>query len=452
VLQRLWVVYEHHCKDEPPAMFGEVRIGAVGSAVAVAPATVRWPITDRGRPAESVPVVLTAPDDLRVTGVALAGSGTGAFVVERDECSGRSLVAGAVCYVWVDYDTGQAGTRAAALRISDSAGRVHETNLEGFAYGGRTRMVADLPRPDPFNDALHWSYGPDEALIVAVGTPQELHFAVRPGDEVQEWWGAVFAPEPGGVLTVGRTYTGASPAWDARPRLYIEGDDRCESAAIGSFTVRELAFAPDGRVRRASVELARNCPTPSSPSRRFTGVFEVRAGDTTAEPPWTGPFSPGATGPVRPLTPVEPTPAPTDPPVEPPTDPPPPAEPETPAPLPGAPPAVSVSPAPTGERGANAKGDASRRRTLLVDRRSRLRLRVACRTRPCTGIVRVRWRGQVVAARRFSSRARRPRVVLRLDRGLTRRVRAGHAPHVTVVVRVERSPVLRIRAQLRPRR
>jgi hypothetical protein len=461
VLRRLWIVYEQHCEGAPEALFGEVRVGAAGpvAATAMAPASVRWPITERARPPIPVPVQFVAPRDLQVAGVAVVGAGAASFAIERDDCSGAVLVAGGSCWVRVTFRPVESGTSAAVLRITDTAGGQHETTLEGFAYGGRTRMVVDNHPTDPYAEDRHWSYTPADARIVAGIGADSLHFGVLPEDRDAIDWHATFTPEPGGELTEGRTYWDTDP-WDSdpwgdiHPMIATRGEQAC-SSATGFFTIRELVRDVDGKVRRASVEFEQDC---SSSSWFLSGVFELRAGDTTATPSWMGPFSPGVTGPFRSAAAVHPAATPDEPWVdaEPPVGPDPPSsgsgtgqgQPESQAGAAAVPPAPGASQTvgpgiPTG--GAESR---LRRRPVFVDRRGRLRLWVACRSRPCTGVVRVRSRGAVVAARRFTTRSRRSRVVLQLDRRLTRRVLAGRALPVTVVVRFE-GTVQRIRALLR---
>jgi hypothetical protein len=129
-LERLWIVYEHHCEGGGRAMFGEVRLGNAGASgpVAVAASILRWPVTDFGRQNEDVPVTVIATGPARFGTVSVSGTHPADFVKRSDDCSGATLAAGDRCEVWVEFIPGAPGTRTAVLRIP-AGGTTQEVEL-----------------------------------------------------------------------------------------------------------------------------------------------------------------------------------------------------------------------------------------------------------------------------------------------------------------------------------
>src|SRR5919204_859392 len=129
VLQRLWIVYEQHCEGGPAALFGEVRITAPApdGTAATVPGIVRWPVLEPGAAGKVVPVTLVAAAPTQVKAVAVTGADAASFPLRLDECSGKTLVAGASCQVFVRFAPPGPGTRGAVLRLTDAAGRTYET-------------------------------------------------------------------------------------------------------------------------------------------------------------------------------------------------------------------------------------------------------------------------------------------------------------------------------------
>src|SRR3954451_6243625 len=165
VLQRLWIVYEQHCEGGTSALFGEIRLGEPGpvGTGGVAPAIIRWPTSDVGKLATVVPATIVATGPMQLTGAALGGANPGDFGIRLDECTGKALVAGQSCQVWVRYQPTTAGTRLATLHVRDSAGADYPVDLQGFSYGGRTRVAWTSDAGDSIGQGKPWNYTPANA-------------------------------------------------------------------------------------------------------------------------------------------------------------------------------------------------------------------------------------------------------------------------------------------------
>jgi hypothetical protein len=287
-VERLWVVYEQHCEGGPPALFGEVRVGVpagTGSAF-VAPSVLRWPASDLGGAATTVPVTVVATRSaVRLTDTSVAGANPADFPIRADECSGRTLAAGDSCQVWVRFVAADAGTRTAKLRITDATGERHDVSLQGFAYGGRTRVVLHSDPGDFVGAGRDWSYTPANADISATGSRRHVSFSVTGADGSR--WSADFAPAAGDILAPGR-YENATryPFHGSGPGLSISGNGRGCNTLRGEFTVTSASFAADGRLRSFGASFEQHCEG-ETPALR--GTMEYRADDTTPPAPWMVP-------------------------------------------------------------------------------------------------------------------------------------------------------------------
>ena len=284
VLERLWIVYEQHCEGGTPALFGEVRlgIGTGDSPAFTAPGVVRWPIGDLGRPGMVVPVTVIATGPVQLGAASVAGSHQGDFPIRVDDCNGKSLAAGGQCEVWVRFVPTAAGTRTATLRIPDSAGRVQEVALQGFTYGGRTRLVMTSDSGDYIGGGRSYSYTPENAVIAAGGTRRGVGFGIDAANG--EYWSGRFSPADGDIIAPGR-YTGATrdAFRGSGPGIEVTGNGRGCNTIKGEFTVNEATFDPDGRLRTIALDFVQHCEG-GTPALR--GTWEYRAGDTTPPPPW----------------------------------------------------------------------------------------------------------------------------------------------------------------------
>jgi hypothetical protein len=95
-LERLWIVYEHHCEGGTAGRFGEVRLGEPGpdGPVGVAPSIVRWPPRDHGGAGAVVPVSVVAAGATQMGAASVAGADPGDYTIRLDECAGQALAPG----------------------------------------------------------------------------------------------------------------------------------------------------------------------------------------------------------------------------------------------------------------------------------------------------------------------------------------------------------------------
>jgi hypothetical protein len=320
-LTRLWIVYEQHCEGGSAALFGEVRVGQppTPDPALVAPLTVRWPASDVSRLSTTVPVTLVALDTpVTITGVSLAGASPEQFLIRTDSCSGQTIPLGGSCQVWVRYTPSAAGTRYAALRLS-GPGTQRDVALEGFAFGGVTRVDMTSDPGDYIGQGRPWHYTFANGWIGAGGSRQYAGFGVV-GDDSTDW-SASFVPAAGDILAPGR-YPNATryPFNGTGPGMSITGNGRGCNTLTGEFTVDSIAFWHDDRIRSASITFEQHCEG-MTPALR--GTFSFRAGDTTQLPPWmAGPPPPPAPLPPPPPPPGPPAPPPPGPPAPPPPPPP----------------------------------------------------------------------------------------------------------------------------------
>nr|MDQ3936064.1 hypothetical protein [Actinomycetota bacterium] len=303
-LDRLWIVYEQHCEGGTAALFGEVRLGVPSGDgnTYPAPAVVRWPLNELGGAGTASPVTFLATGPAQLGTATLAGSNPGDFTIRLDECSGRTLAAGGQCEVWVRFTPTAPGTRSALLRVPDSSGATREVLLQGFTYGGTTRLVMQSDSGDYIGQGQSWSYTPANATIAAGGTRRGVYFGLS-GANGDDWSGS-FSPADGDIIAPGR-YTGATrnAFRGTGPGLEVTGNGRGCNEIEGEFTVSEASFDSDGRLRTLGVSFIQHCEG-ATPALR--GTFEFRKGDQTPPPPWMvgGSGSTGTPGTVNPPPPA----------------------------------------------------------------------------------------------------------------------------------------------------
>ncbi|HYX87948.1 MAG TPA: PASTA domain-containing protein [Gaiellaceae bacterium] len=184
--------------------------------------------------------------------------------------------------MWVRFVPGTAGTRLATLRLTDSTGKQRDVALQGFAFGGRTRVTMTSDQGDYIGQGRSWSYTIANDEIGAGGSRQFVGFGV---DGAQgDWWSADFAPGRGDILAPG-TYPNATryPFNGTGPGLDVSGNGRGCNTLTGRFTVNSATWWPDGTLRTFSVTFEQHCEG-ATPALR--GTWEYRAGDTTPLAPW----------------------------------------------------------------------------------------------------------------------------------------------------------------------
>jgi hypothetical protein len=278
---RLWLIYEQHCEGGQPALFGEVRLGEPANAALTPVATlVRWPANDHGTPETVVPVrfVATSPDT--VSSVGLGGDDPSDFAIRSDGCTGEVLAAGGFCDVWVRSTPSVPGLRAATLVVRDTGGRAYTVTLQGWTYGGTTRLVTNSDPGDWIGNGQQASFDPSNAVFSAAGTPEHVSFSLDTGS-----WMGDFAPSRGDILTAGSTWTGAQryPFQGSSPGMDINSPGRGCNTVTGQFSVIDATYHSDGSVRSFGVRFEQHCEG-AQPALR--GEFDWRVGDNTPPAPW----------------------------------------------------------------------------------------------------------------------------------------------------------------------
>ena len=317
---RLWIVYSQGCGvGGPKRVFGEVRVGQpeTGARLEAVPTVLRWPEVDAGISRTTMPVTLRASRPGAVGSVSIDGSGAGAYAVRLDECAGKVLAQGAGCRVWVQFAPASAGTHRALLRVADAA--APGIALEGFAYGGRTRLLV-ASEPGEFIGQGHpWSFTTDDAIFSA----RRSAYSAAPNDvqitvDGQTTWNGIFTPSPGEVLTPGHYDEIFNVPWGESPvRLRVSGDHRECNFMRGDFTVNGARYDQDGAPLEFAADFNQECLTADSEGNLYTdgvlsGTFEFRVGDTTPRPPWLiagatteSPGPPQQSAPVAPNAPAQ---------------------------------------------------------------------------------------------------------------------------------------------------
>jgi hypothetical protein len=120
-----------------------------------------------------------------------------------------------------------------------------------------------------------YAFGPPADRIDASGTPGYLSFSVLPGGTAPDWSAGFFAPQ-GQTLRGGATYNdtavyGPGPS-DAG--MAMSGESRGCNTGVGSFTIRALAFDPNGALRTAKVDWTFRCD-PGDPAIRGSWEFQA---------------------------------------------------------------------------------------------------------------------------------------------------------------------------------
>jgi hypothetical protein len=295
VPERLWIIFEQHCEGGPEALFGEVRVQepAPDAPISVAPAITRWPLADRGRPGTVVPVTLLSNAAAQIGSVSIVGSGADQFAIRLDECSSRALTAGGGCQVWLRFVPTRPGTHLATLRLVDSSGRAYDSGLQGFAYGGTTRVVMHSDPGDWVGDGRDWLYEPPDSIIFAHGNRSHVDFSVT--GPAGDWWYADFEA-PRDILAPGRYPNAARyPFNGTSPGLSVTGEGRGCNTVTGEFTITYASFDLNGGLLGVGIDFVQHCDG-NAPAMR--GSFDYRAHNTTAPAPWVvpPPTSPPPTG------------------------------------------------------------------------------------------------------------------------------------------------------------
>jgi hypothetical protein len=282
---RLWIIFEQHCEGAPAALFGEVRLGEPpdGSSLESAPSLVRWPANDFGTPETVVPVQFIAPAATSVEDVSIGGEDPSDFSLRSDGCTGLNLSAGQVCTVYVGFVPTAPGLQTATLEATDAGGVTDQVPLQGWTYGGTTRLIMNSDPGDYIGQGQGYSYNPTDATLDAAGTPEQFSFSVQANGG--DWWEGEFTPSQGQIFTSGSTWTGAARAGfqGGAPGMDIDGDGRGCNTVSGQFQVIEASYTPDGAMQTFAVQFEQHCEG-AQPALR--GEFDWRLNDNVPPAPW----------------------------------------------------------------------------------------------------------------------------------------------------------------------
>ena len=282
VVTRLWVIYHLHCSPggPQPATFGEIRIGAWVPRTArwMAPGIVRWPPHDAWQTATPVPVTYLNKAPIRA--VAVVGRHPGDFGVDGGACVGR----GGPCDMTVRFTPAAAGAREATLRVTDTRGRVHETQLEAFVHGGTTRADVEVRPAGSTNAPGRRVFTPADSIFAGRFFPAQVELYVRRNDEEGSWLDASFGGGGATPVAPGH-YPNATGDLAPEPWLNVIGRDiNCRSSG-GEFTVHSMSLLPEGLLRTFDVEFRQNCGREAG----LLGRWQFRAQSNEPLAPWMVP-------------------------------------------------------------------------------------------------------------------------------------------------------------------
>lgn len=256
-LTRLWLVYEQHCENGDPALFGEIRINEPGgdSDLLVAPGQIAWPDEYPGASGRVVPVRLvnTGASPVTVSSAAIT-AGAPHFTVASNGCT--TIAVGSSCVVNAGFAPTTAGAHTGTLTITDSTGAgTHTVQLGGTGIAGHTSWAMRSETGDYIGQGHDWSWTPQDGdTIVASGSETVVH-------AYNGTFTADFEAPNGQILQPGSTYPNATryPFNGTGVGLDVSGDGRGCNQLTGSFTVHEVSFDEGGHLEKLSVTFEQHC-------------------------------------------------------------------------------------------------------------------------------------------------------------------------------------------------
>ncbi len=182
--------------------------------------------------------------------------------------------------MWVRSTPSGPGLQTANLVVRDAAGHAYTVPLQGWTYGGTTRLMMNSDPGDWVGGGQQHSYDPSNAIFDAGGTREGVSFSVS-----TDQWDGDFVPSRGDILTTGSTWTGAQryPFQGSSPGMDVSGEGHGCNTVTGQFTVREVTYNPDGSLRTLGVQFEQHCEG-GQPALR--GELDWRMGDHTPPAPW----------------------------------------------------------------------------------------------------------------------------------------------------------------------
>ena len=138
---------------------------------------------------------------------------------------------------------------------------------------GTWTLHMDSEPGDYIGQGQTYDFGPPGDRISAGGSPDHLDFSVYASGSGSEYAAGFFAPQ-GRTLQAGITYTDTAE-YNAAPSdagMAMIAESRGCNTGVGSFTVDEIAFAPDRTLRAAAVRWTFRCHA-GAPAIRGTWSF-----------------------------------------------------------------------------------------------------------------------------------------------------------------------------------
>jgi hypothetical protein len=159
---------------------------------------------------------------------------------------------------------GGTGTGPPAPTSSDPPPRVSD---------GTWTLHMDSEPGDYIGQGQTYDFGSPGDRISASGSPDHLDFSAYASGSGSEYAAGFFAPQ-GQTLQAGVTYTD-NAEYNATPSdagMAMIAESRGCNTGVGSFTVDEIAFAPDRRLQAAAVRWTFRCHT-GAPALRGSWSF-----------------------------------------------------------------------------------------------------------------------------------------------------------------------------------
>ena len=208
-----------------------------------------------------------------IVSAALAGPHAADYSVTAGGCVGHF----GPCDVVVRFARTAPGTRRATLRLTDAAGGVHETALEGFAHDGTTDAELEVLAGDVAGQPGTYRYDPTTAFFAAQNHDVSVNVFLD-GEDGRHYLGR-FGTGGTTPLEAG-SYPTRTNIPSGRPFLDAWGTPTGCNRTGGGFTVHSIERMPDGTLRSLDVSFELLCYQDHRPALR--GRWRWRAERRTA--------------------------------------------------------------------------------------------------------------------------------------------------------------------------
>ena len=223
------------------------------------------------------------------------------FSIREDDCTGRLLVQGDGCAVWVRFVPSATGSRVAQLTLVDSTSSEQLVSLDAAVVTGHTQLTMESDSGDYIGQGETYDYSASNATFEASGSRRGIQRRLVGADGSR--WSADFIPSSDDVLVSGSTYRGALRAAfkGSAPGLDVSGNGRGCNTLEGLFTVTAIEVKTDGSVKSVGITFEQHCEgerpalrgtfnyrTSLVPPQPITGLTVERSGDD-ATVTWSNP-------------------------------------------------------------------------------------------------------------------------------------------------------------------